>query len=351
MRAERPLTDVRGSVDPARYRAATKGSGLYLWLLAFLSSGACLLGAVEGVVVNATTGKPQPSAIVSLVQPGSSGMQTLASVKSGADGTFKIDKDIPPGPALVQALHQGATYNLILTPGSPTTGLAVQVYNSTAKSGVAKIDQHMIVIDRSDSALRISETLLIKNDTNLTFADPAKGSARFYVPGPPPDNLTVSIEGPDRMPIQRPAEKTNQTGVYKVGYPLKPGDTRFDISYTLPASDKFAGKNFEPEQPVRLVTASSVTLSGDGLESLGQEPQTQAHIYSVSGIAYEVGIDGTGSLRTPESSDSQQPQQDSGEPPIEAAPARVYTRLGWVLGLALGILALGGTLLYRRGAA
>jgi hypothetical protein len=134
--------------------------------------------------------------------------------------------------------------------------------------------------------------------------------------------------------------------VYKVNYPVRPGETRFDISYSVPASDQFAGKILHARGATRLVTPSSVTLSGDGIESLGQEPQTQAHIYNVAGSTYEVKIEGIGSLRSPEATPQ---EEDSGAPQIEQAPARVYTRLWEVLGLAFVILGLGGALLYRKG--
>ena len=62
----------------------------------------CALAAVDGVAVNGTTGKPQASVMVSVVQPGASGMQTLASVKSGGDGKFSIETRIPPGPTILR---------------------------------------------------------------------------------------------------------------------------------------------------------------------------------------------------------------------------------------------------------
>jgi hypothetical protein len=92
-----------------------------------------------------------------------------------------------------------------------------------------------------------------------------------------------------------------------------------------------------------------VTLSGDGIETLGQEPQTQAHIYGTKSPVFEAKIEGTGSLRGPQGGDAQ--EADSGQPQVAEEPARVYSQLGWVLGLTLGILLLGGMLLYRRGAA
>ena len=99
------------------------------WLIAFAALR--YLGAVDGVVINGTTGKPQPSVMVTLVQPGQGGMQTIATVKSDAEGKFKIDKEYPPGPALLQAMNAGVIYNQILPPGSPTTGVTVKVYDST----------------------------------------------------------------------------------------------------------------------------------------------------------------------------------------------------------------------------
>jgi hypothetical protein len=98
----------------------------------------------------------------------------------------------------------------------------------------------------------------------------------------------------------------------------------------------------------RLVTPASVTIEGEGLESLGQEPTTKAHIYNAATEAYSVKITGTGSLRSKEAG---APEEDSGESPgIEEKPARIYTRMEWVLALAFAVLGLGGVLLYRRSA-
>ena len=63
-------------------------------------------------------------------------------------------------------------------------------------------------------------------------------------------------------------------------------------------------------------------------------------------------IAGTGSLRGGGGAGGGGGQdEDDGAPKIEAVPARLYSRMGWVLGLTFGLLGVGGTLLYRRGAA
>jgi len=307
-----------------------------------------MFGAVDGVVVNGTTGKPQPSVLITLVQPGQGGMQTIATVKSDAEGKFKIDKEYPPGPVLLQAVFGGVVYTQPLPPGTPTTGVSVKVFDSTNKPDAGKIAQHMILLEPGADALQISETFLYDNQTQLTYSDPVKGSAEFYVPKGASEPIKVTINSPGGMPISREAAKTKQANLYKVDYPVKPGETRFDIAYSLPAGDAFTAKNPDPAAPLRLVTPKSVTLTGDGIDDLGQEPQTQAHVYNLRTPTADVKINGTGSLRETESNTQ---EEDLGQPKIEQAPARVYTRLYWVLGLTLGMLALGGVMLYRRGPA
>ena len=89
-------------------------------------------------------------------------------------------------------------------------------------------------------AYAFSETFLIENETTTTFQDPAKGSVQFYLPEAADGKVSVTINSPGGMPIQRAAEKTAEKNVYKIQYPVKPGESRFDVSYSLPPTDAFA---------------------------------------------------------------------------------------------------------------
>ena len=311
-----------------------------------------LHAAVDGVVLNGTLMRPQPGVEITLVQPGQQGMKQLGKTVSDAQGKFNIDVTIPPGPGLLQSTYQNATYNQIITPGMPTTGVEVMVYESTNRAGTAKATQHLIVMEPSADQIKISELFIMDNKSAMTYHDPAKGSAQFFLPPGSVDKARAVITAPGGMPVPRPATLTATAGIYKVDYPLKPGETRIEVTYTTPAAQKFSGKIVPSEAPTRLVTPSTVTVTGDGIETLGQEPQTQAHLYNVSALDYNVLIDGTGALNlgAPSGNGSAE-ADDNGAPKIEVAPARIYSRLGWVLGLAFGILALGGVALYRRGEA
>ena len=152
------------------------------------------------------------------------------------------------------------------------------------------------------------------------------------------------------MPIQRPAEKTNQANVYKVNYPIKPGETRFDLNYTVPVTSPliFSGKILHAEGASDLVIPSGVTVKGDNLDLAGQEPKTQANIYRIKGNEYKVEVQGTGSLQP--AAEASGSEEDNGSPTIQEVKPRIYDRLYWVLGIAFATLALGSVVLYRSSA-
>lgn len=322
---------------------------LLKWSLLTACAAVPALAVIEGTVINSTTGKPEAGVAVSLLHPGEGGMQVLGSTKSRPDGSFRIDKDVPSPPALLQGVYEGSTYNLIIPPGSPSTDLKLNVYETTTAAAANKMTLHMVILEPGADSLRVSERFELENNTQTTFEDSAKGSLQFYLPTGADGGTSVTVQAPDGMPIQRPAEKTGKPGVYRVNYPLKPGKTGFDVRFNLPATDTFSSERARTDFPTRIVTPPGVTLSGNGLTSLGQEPQTQAHIYEVTAPQFVVMITGTGAFR--QEDDSSGAPEDTGQPKVEEINARVYTRLYWVLGLTLGILALGGVLLYRRGEA
>ncbi len=317
-----------------------------LALLALFALTLC--AAVDGTVMNLTTQKPQAGVTVNLIQPGTGGMKAIGTATSAADGKFRIEPDPGEGPALLQGLFQGVTYTLILGPGQPRTGTVLNVNSLSKRQEIVKLTQHMVVLEPSAENLRVSETFLLTNNSNETLLDPLAGSFRLVLPdGASQAHVIVQSA---MVPVERPAQETRQKGIYKVDYPVKPGETRFDVTYTMPAATKFAGRTVYKEGPTRLVTPMAVTLTGEGLKSLGQEPTTQANIYDAKGTEYSVDIIGLGSLRPPAAAGAAETGGEdaaSGGPEIKQIRPKLYERLYWVLGLTLAILGLGFVWIYR----
>jgi len=304
--------------------------------------------AVDGVVMNGTTGKPQPNVIVSLVQPGQGGMQNLGSAKTDAQGRFRIDKEAQ-GPQLVQAFYAGVQYNKMVFPGAPATGIQVDVFDASNKPGFAKVSQHFIVLQPDANQMAVSEGILYQDDGKETYNDPVNGTCRFYLPPEAKGKVTVTVNAPGGMPISRPAEPTQEPNVYKVNYALKPGETRFDLNYTLPVTNPmtFSTKILHSEGASDLVVPKGVSLKGEDIELAGQEPKTQASVYRIKSASFKVEVTGSGSLQQPAGDNSSASEDDSGQPTIHEVKPRIYDRLYWILGMSFAILGLGSALLYR----
>jgi hypothetical protein len=222
------------------------------------------------------------------------------------------------------------------------------VYEATDKAPQGLRIQHLILLEPTATKLAVEEIFIAENDSQFAFQDAANGTLRVILPEGAPQDVRVTINSTG-VPIQRPLEKGRRPGEFKISYPIKPGETRFEFGYDLPASATFTGKVVPGQAVTRLLTAGSVTLSGDGVVPLGQEPQTQARFYGFSGDTFTVNISGIGTLRTPS---LDVPAEESGAPKCcQEVPARVLNQMGWILGLSFAILAAGGALLYRRGRA
>ena len=315
--------------------------------LTLLLAIAPAFAAVDGVIVNGTTGQPQPNTVVMLIQPTQAGMQTLGNTKSDAQGKFSFDNTDAQGPRLIQAIFQGVQYNRMVPPGMPSTGLQIPVFASTNKAGTAKVMQHFIVLQPGEKEMTVSEGLLYVGDPNLTYYDQANGSVRFYVPPEATGLASVTVNPAGGMPIQRPALKTKEPNIYKVDYPIRPGETRFDINYTMPTTSPmiFNDKEIHPEAASNLVVPAGVTAKSDALELAGTEPKTQASIYRIKNASFKVEVNGVGSLQQSEGS-----ADDSGQPQVQEVKPRIYESLYWILGMAFAILGLGSVLLARNAA-
>ena len=296
-----------------------------------------LLAAVDGVVMNQTTGKPQGGATVTLYKVSQEGPESLESVKTGPDGKWVIDKPTTGGPHLLQAAFDGVTYNKMLPPGMPATGLMLNVYASSTARGAVKIAQHMILLEPSATELSVRESFFYKNDGKTTWNDSNRGNLRFEIPAGSRGNVEVNATAPQGMPIRRAPEKTNEPGVLKVDFPIKPGETRIDLAYKVDfkSPGKFSSRLLEKAESTMMAIPAGVEVKGEGIETRGNEPTTQASIFSIPGEKYSVEMTGSGEL----DKGGPETNKDDG-PEISVSPARIMERKYYVVALSGAILLL-----------
>src|SRR5438874_620716 len=101
------------------------GSACPGWIILAFLSLLPLSAAVDGTVINQTTGKPAKDATVTLYKLGQAGPEALQSVHTDSQGKFSIQQDAQGGPHNLQATYDGVTYAHILRPGMPSTGITL----------------------------------------------------------------------------------------------------------------------------------------------------------------------------------------------------------------------------------
>lgn len=325
--------------------------------------------AVDGVVTNGTSGKPEAGATVTLFQPTNQGPQFIESVKTDAAGKFSITKEVPAGgagPLLLQAVYAGVQYNKMLPPGTPTTGVEIPVYESTKQQPAdAKIRLHAMLIEPNNGQMRVAESYQFENGGKTTWNNPDSGTLQFSLPAAAQGKVEVNVLAPGGLPIRRAADPAGKPNTFKVDFPIKPGSSEIRLEWDMPFTSPgvFEGATIAKSAPeMKIVAPAGVTLKGDGVVALGQEPDLPgAVIYGVANAAYHIDVEGTGSLNSG-SGGGGNSGQDDGTPKVSQNMPKLYglvvakgealetvLAVKWILLSVFGMLAIGFVLLYRKG--
>jgi hypothetical protein len=140
-------------------------------------------GAVTGTVINQSTGKPQAGATVGFNKLGGNGIELIDQAKSDANGNFSINQTPTGGmPYLLRTVYDGVSYNHMLPPGTPTTGITVDVYHASKQQGDAKITKHMILFEPAGGQMTVNETYILENGGKVAWNDSDQGTLKFFLP-------------------------------------------------------------------------------------------------------------------------------------------------------------------------
>ena len=261
-------------------------------------------------------------------------MRPVEETVSGSDGAFSFEKELPAvaeGQQLVgsiRAEHDGVNYTEILPAGAATRDVRVTVYSASAEA-IPPPDGRAVVLEPGETEMIVQEIFVFVNDSSppITYSS-AAGTLRFFLPEAAQGVVRVSGTGPAGMPLTSTALPSETTGVYKVDFPLKPGENRIDLSYLLPHENgaEFTVRSMYPTLGTRVAVPEGVSLDGSGISLSGSMPETNLILYDVP----DAGPVAIAVTRRPSSSSQ-----------ISIEPAPIANELGWIAGLAVLILGLG----------
>ncbi len=238
----------------SRHRRASVLAGL-----AFTASLAAHAASLTGTVTNKTTNKPAAGDDVVLIAL-AQGMQEAARTKTDAHGHFTID--VPDnGMHLVRVDHEKAAYFEPVPPG--TSKVDVAVYDVEPKVEGVSTEADVMRLETGPQGLHVIQNYFVKNESKPPRTQFSKQAYEIYLP--PDAKIEASAAmGPGGMPVASSPIPLGEKGHYAFVFPVRPGETRFQLSYTLPYSGsyKFAPHLALPTENVAIMMPKSMQFEG-----------------------------------------------------------------------------------------
>jgi hypothetical protein len=243
---------------------------------------------ITGTVTNGTTGKPAAGDDVTLLSL-SQGMQEIGSTKTDAKGHFSFAAPTDANaPHMVRATHDGVNYfpqGGPLMPGATTA--QIMVYDSERKvDGLSQT----VEVDRYQSDGKQLEGIALYAIANQsqpprTLADDKRTFEIVLPEGAAVDS--AQAKGPGGQPIAVELSPASQKNHYAFTYPLRPGETQFQVAYHLPYSGKasLSPKPLADVQHFVVMTPRGMTFSAKDPRQFQSMPdQSGAGIMVVTNV-------------------------------------------------------------------
>jgi hypothetical protein len=256
-------------------------------------SGFALADSITGTVINKTTNKPAAGDDVVLIRL-QQGMQEASRTKTDSKGRFTLD--VPDkGIHLVRVTHDKANYFRPAPEG--TQSVEVEVFNAAAKvEGISgEADVMRIQTDESGKGLKVVENFFVKNESTPPRTQFSDRPFEFYLPEGAVVEGSAAL-GPGGMPVQASPVPLGDPNHYAFIFPIRPGETRFQITYRLPygGSFKFAPRMVMPTDTIAVMMPKSMTFTGGA--STPYTPVTEdttAQTYVARNVAPSEALDFT----------------------------------------------------------
>jgi hypothetical protein len=260
--------------------------GIVAALLVVLAGSAHAF-TIRGSLENGTTGDTNVSATVTLVNP-SAGMEDVSAIKA-QNGRFEIDDVDGSAPMyLLRVDYQGVEYNTPLPVTGQDQDVTVKVYESTTSwDGITVTVPHLAAV-RDGDHLTIEELFQIDNQSSPPRAVSGKeGYFRIFLPAEM-DSLTGCFVSATSVPVDRTPIVTSTPNLYYIDYPIRPGEMRIGVSYTVPyTSGSFSMKQVIPHDIGHLSVYTvdpTMTFMSSSHEFTAQEAVHGMAAYTIHGL-------------------------------------------------------------------
>jgi hypothetical protein len=315
---------------------------------------------LSGTVSNATTNKPAYGDEIVLLSLGQ-GMEETGRTKADAQGHFSFNLDNSQGPHLVRAIHQGVTYHRMAPPGS--TSVDLEVYDVGKRVAGVEVVADVMRVHTEAGQLEVTREFAVQNSSTPPRTQMSDRNLEFYLP----DGIKIvesSAMTEHGNPVKSAPVPESEKNRYSFIFPLRPGITRFQVSYQLPynGSATLDPHSLYPLQHFVAIVPKSMDFSaapGASYKPMNDPNQPDANVQLASAttggetLAFKISGEGTLGARVEGAgapNESKQGQSHPGGglgPPIDA-PDPLQKYRWYILGSMAAALAVAGAYIASR---
>jgi hypothetical protein len=339
-----------------------------------LCAATALAATITGTVTDRTSGKPSPGDTIAVINT-AQGMDEIAKATSDAQGHYSVSAP-DGGQILLHITHKGADYFKSVPPAS--TSVDIDVYDAAAK--VDGISGEALVLraetDPAGTTLNVAENFFVQNTSSPPRTQYGANTFDFFLPKGAAISLSLA-SAPGGLPTNTPVKTIDAaSGHYAFTFPVRPGETRFQVSYTLPYSGKqpFALKLSVPTGDVAVMLPKSMQFQPTStFQSITPDVNAQSYDDHEPPVAQpvEFAVLGTGQLPQDDAQSQAQSQGNGGAdqsgngapaaqpssrpggglgPPIDAADQNdPWSKYKWWILSGLGLALVCGAAIMLKG--
>jgi CBS domain-containing protein len=306
---------------------------------------------ITGTVSNKTTNKASAGEDVVLISL-TSNMAEVARTKTDGKGAFTLKFSDDGAQHLVRVTHQGVNYFRPAPQG--TTSVELEVYDSAKKVDgiVGKAD--IMRLQADNNQVTVTEMYVLENRSQPPRAQMSDRSFEIVLPqGSVVDSALA--KGPGGMPVNSSPVPTDQKDHYAFLFPLRPGETRFQVQYHMPYSGSL---ELKPQvasvfESLAVMTPKSISFkNGSSFEPQGEDNGVNIFVAKnvAPGQALAFSVSGTGTVPDEDPQAPQGGEAAAGGAPRpgggigvpENTPHPLQKAQWYILAAVLAALAVGG---------
>ena len=247
-------------------------------LLAGFAPLSALAASITGTVTNKTINKPAAGDKVVLIQL-QGGMRESNTTTTDAHGRFTLE--LPDaGPHLIRVDHEKAGYFHIAPPG--TQSVDIDVYDVAESVQGVTTEANVMRLETDQQGLHVIQNYFVKNDSNPPRTQLSTHSYEIYLPDGAQVEASAAM-APGGMPVSSSPVPLGDKGHYAFVFPIRPGETRFQISYRLPYSGsfKFSERLALPAENVAIIMPKAMKFTASAstpFQPINDDPNAQTFL-------------------------------------------------------------------------